>query len=194
MLKIVGSSSAPELEHALDRRRRACRPGAPATSVAVEAVDAGRHRGVRGEHRAGAHRLQRLVEAETVVLDELADALDTEEARVALVGVEHLGRRRAGDLAVGADGAHAADAEQQFLLEPVLAPAAVEPVGDLPGRECRSPRCRCRAAAAAPGRPLATQTWACSVRPSGSAIAIRTGAPSASLSARIGRPPGSSDG
>ena len=36
------------------------------------------------------------------------------------------------DGAVGADRAHAADAEQQLLLQAVLAPAAVEPVGDLP--------------------------------------------------------------
>ena len=41
------------------------------------------------------------------------------------------GRRVAGDAAVGAHGADAADAEQHLLLEPVLAAAAVEPVGDL---------------------------------------------------------------
>ena len=68
-----------------------------------------------------------------VGLDELADALDAEESGVALVGVEHLRRRRPGGRAVGADRAHAADAEQQFLLEPVLGAAAVQPVGDLPG-------------------------------------------------------------
>ena len=43
------------------------------------------------------------------------------------------GAGRAGGRAVGADGAHAADAEQQLLLEAVLLAAAVEPVGDLAG-------------------------------------------------------------
>ena len=62
--------------------------------------------------------------------DELADALEAEEAGVALVGVEHLGGRCAGDAAVGAQRAHAADAEQHLLLQPVLAAAAVQPVGD----------------------------------------------------------------
>ena len=54
-----------------------------------------------------------------------------EEAGVALVGVEHLGLRCAGDPRVLAQGAHAADAEQQLLPQPVLAVAAVQPVGDL---------------------------------------------------------------
>ena len=75
-----------------------------------------------------------LVEGEPSSCDEFADAFDTEEAGVALVGVEHLGRGRAGHLAEGADGAYATDAEQQLLLQAVLASAAVEPVGDLPGR------------------------------------------------------------
>ena len=64
---------------------------------------------------------------------EFADPLDAEEAGVALVGVEHLGRGRAGRGAVGADGPDAADAEQQFLLEAVFLAAAVEPVGGLAG-------------------------------------------------------------
>ena len=62
---------------------------------------------------------------------ELADALEAEEAGVALVGVEHLGRRGAGEPAYGAQRADAADAEQHLLLQPVVAAAAVEPVGDL---------------------------------------------------------------
>ena len=53
---------------------------------------------------------------ELLALDELADALDAEEAGVALVGVEHLRRRHAGRRAISADRPHAADAEQQFLL------------------------------------------------------------------------------
>ena len=62
---------------------------------------------------------------------ELADALDAEEARVALVGVEDLRRRGAGDARPDAQGAYAADAEEQLLAQPVLGVAAVEPVGDV---------------------------------------------------------------
>ena len=61
-----------------------------------------------------------VVEVEALVGGELADALEAEEAGVALVGVEHLGRRVAGDPAVRADRADAADAEQQLLEQPVL--------------------------------------------------------------------------
>ena len=104
-----------------------------------------------------------------VPVDELADALDAEEAGVALVGVEDLRRGRAGDRAVGAHGADAADAEQQLLLQPVLAAAAVEPVGDLARRRRRSPRRRCRAAAAAPGRPGRARPGRAACAPSGSA-------------------------
>ena len=61
----------------------------------VEAVDAGGHRRVRREDGRGADGLERLVEGEAVVADELGDALDAEEAGVALVGVVDLRRRRA---------------------------------------------------------------------------------------------------
>ncbi len=50
---------------------------------------------------------------------------------MALVGVEHLGRGVAGEPAARAHRPHAADAEQHLLEQPVLAAAAVEPVGDL---------------------------------------------------------------
>ena len=64
-------------------------------------------------------------------LDVLADALEAEEAGVALVGVEDLRPRVPGDRAELPDRPHAADSEQQFLAEPVIAAAAVQPVGDL---------------------------------------------------------------
>ena len=101
---------------------------------AREAVDAGRHRGVGREDRRGAADLERGVEVElrAVLGDrELADPLQAEEAGVALVGVEDLGRRVAGDPGVGAQRPDAADPEQQLLAQPVLAGAAVEPVGDV---------------------------------------------------------------
>ena len=53
---------------------------------------------------------------------------------MALVGVEDLGLGVRGDRAEGPDGPHPADAEQEFLPQPVLAAAAVEPVGDLAQR------------------------------------------------------------
>ena len=61
----------------------------------------------------------------------LADPLQAEEPGVALVGVEHLGRRVAGQRAERPDRPHPADAEQQLLAQPVVAAAAVQPVGDL---------------------------------------------------------------
>ena len=82
---------------------------------------------------------------EALRLDELADALETQEAGVALVGVEHLGLGGAGDAAERAQGAHAADAEQQLLLEPVLSAAAVQPVGDVALDRVVAPRRRSRA-------------------------------------------------
>ncbi len=63
-------------------------------------------------------------------LGELADALDALEAGVALVGVEDLRLRGAGQRAVGPHGPHAADAQQHLLAQPVVLAAAVEPVGD----------------------------------------------------------------
>ena len=53
---------------------------------------------------------------------------------MALVGMEDLGLRVAGDLAELPDRPHAADPEQQLLTEPVVAAAAVQPVGDLAQR------------------------------------------------------------
>jgi hypothetical protein len=98
------------------------RPGEP--------VDPGGHRGVGGEDRAAAHRLQRLTEGQAVGLGQLADPLDALEAGVALVGVEHLGLRGPGQRAERPDGADAADAQQHLLPQPVVLSPAVQPVGD----------------------------------------------------------------
>ena len=91
-----------------------------------EAVDARRHGRVGGEDAAGPHRLDRLGVGQALVDHELADALEAEEAGVALVGVEHLRLD-----AHGLQRPHAADAEQDLLAQPVLGVAAVEAVGDL---------------------------------------------------------------
>ena len=73
----------------------------------------------------GPHRLDGLAVGEARVLHELADPLQPEEPGVALVGVEHLGVD-----AERVERAHAADAEEDLLTQPVLGLAAVEPVGD----------------------------------------------------------------
>ena len=49
---------------------------------------------------------------------------------MALVHVEHLGRRQTLDLGERADRPHPADTGQHLLLDPVLLVAAVQPVGD----------------------------------------------------------------
>lgn len=51
---------------------------------------------------------------------------------MALVGVEDLGRGVPGDPAERPHRAHPADAQQHLLEQPVLAAAAVQPVGDVP--------------------------------------------------------------
>jgi hypothetical protein len=98
--------------------------------AALEPVDARGDRGVRGEHRARPADLEGLVEAEPL-LGVFADALQAEEPGVALVGVEDLGRGVPAQRAEGPHRADPADAEQQLLAQPVVAAAAVQPVGDL---------------------------------------------------------------
>ena len=85
---------------------------------------------MRGEHGSGPGQLDRLGERGPS-RDVLPDPLETEEAGVPLVGVKHLRLTMPGDLAVQPDGPDAADAEQQFLPQPVIARPAVQPVGDL---------------------------------------------------------------
>src|SRR5690606_23607225 len=94
----------------------------------IEPVDARGHRGVGREDGASANDLERFTEVEALT-DEVADALHAEESGVALVGVENLWRRGAGQLVVHLDRAHAADAKQKLLQQAVLAAAAVQTVG-----------------------------------------------------------------
>ena len=91
-----------------------------------ERVVAGWHRRVRREHRRPAHFFQRHVERAPLV-DELADALEDDEARVAFVQV--VDRRVEAQRAQDAD---AADAEDDLLLDARLTVAAVEARGELP--------------------------------------------------------------
>ena len=94
--------------------------------------------------------------------------------------------------AVGAQGAHAADAEQQLLLQAVLVAAAVEAVGDLAllgvaldvGVEQQQRH------AADAGHPDVRDQR----RPPGMSSGILAGDPSASRSSAIGSPLGSRTG
>ena len=80
---------------------------------------------MRREYSRRPQPLQRRVSREVPVLDELAQPLELQERRVALVHVED-GRVEP----EAAEHAHPADAEHEFLPEPVLAVASVELVGD----------------------------------------------------------------
>ena len=111
---------------------------------------------VGGEDGAGPHRLDRLGEATAPSsTHERADALEAEEAGVALVGVEDLGVD-----AERLEGPHAADAEQDLLADAVLGVAAVEAVGDEPRSSAGSRRRRRRAGRAGRGPTSARQTCA----------------------------------
>lgn len=96
----------------------------------VKTVYPGGHRGVGGEDGPGPDHFEGGFEVEPVG-GQFADALQAEEAGVALVGVEDLRLRGPGEPAPGAHGTHPADAEQHLLEEAVVAAAAVEPVGDV---------------------------------------------------------------
>ncbi len=152
-----------------------------------EAVDAGRDRGVRREHRARAHRRQRLVEVQAGAADQFADPFQAQEAGVALVGVEdRSGRGPAGQVAVPADRAHAADAGQDLLADAVFLVAAVEAVGDAAQLRVVARRCPSRAAAAGCGRPSPPTPSRAVSRLPGSATVITTGRPSVSVSCSNG--------
>ena len=97
----------------------------------LEPVDAGRDRGVGGEHGGGASGGQCLVPGQRFRGGHhFLDPFHPEETGMALVGVEHFRRGAAGEFLEGAQGFDAAHAEQEFLLEAVVAAAAVQAVGD----------------------------------------------------------------
>ena len=116
----------PQFHQPLDRDPTRLGPVAevPLDQLPGEPIDAGGHRSVGGEHRAGADRLERLVEAEAVELHATPDPLESEEAGMALVGVEHL------DVDTQRiERPDPADAEEDLLAETVLHVAPVEAVG-----------------------------------------------------------------
>ena len=100
-------------------------------------VVARRHRRVGGEHRGAADLLERGVERGSL-FDQIADALEDDEAGVSFVQVEH-----AGIDAERLQRADAADAEDDLLLDARFAIAAVQPRGQLavPRRVFLQARC-----------------------------------------------------
>src|SRR5438094_369289 len=94
-----------------------------------ESINAGGYRGMSGKHGARANSREHLIKAEPILVNDLARAFQAEETRVPLVGVKNLRLRMSGQLAVAPDGPHPADAGQNFLPNPVVGIAAVEPVG-----------------------------------------------------------------
>ena len=115
-------------EHVLDRQAagRQHRSGDAPDEVGIEAFVAGRDRGVDGED-AVTPDLGPGVGLRLAGRQVLAGALGQQERGVALVEVPH-GRRQA----EGADRADAADPEDQLLVQPHLAAADVQDVGDRP--------------------------------------------------------------
>jgi hypothetical protein len=126
---VVAVGLGPELHDLVDPQAGldATGPEVALDERAREPVDAGGDRRVGGEDRAGPDRLDGGRAVEALLLDQAPDALQAEEAGVALVGVEHLRLD-----AEGAQGPDPADPEQDLLAQPVLASAAVQAVGDGP--------------------------------------------------------------
>jgi hypothetical protein len=93
--------------------------------VLGEMVVAGGHGGVGGEYGVGRHRLQGGVEGQPA-LHLAADALQHQEGGVTLVDVKGRGLDPQ-----GLQGAHAADAQDDLLLDAGVLVAAIELVGDV---------------------------------------------------------------
>ena len=112
------------------RRSVGSRIEVEAHEIVGEAVDSGGDGGVRREDRRRSDHGLRGIEVEPSGVDELADSLDTEEPRMALVHVKDGGLCAFCETDVFTQRAHPTDAEQDLLLDAVVLIAAVEPVGD----------------------------------------------------------------
>ena len=130
----VAVDAQPELEHAVERDAARVRPpvaveqraGDAPDEVGREALVAGRDRRVDREDAVGADAVQGVVERRAG-RDVLPGALREQERRVALVEVPD--RRLDAERPQRPDPA---DAEDELLVEPHLAAADVEDVGDRP--------------------------------------------------------------
>ena len=115
-----------ELEHALDRHAAAVeeRAGEAPHEVGLEALVARRDRRVDREHAVPADGRPRVVEW-PALRHQLAGPLGEQQRRMTFVEVPH-----GGGEAECADRPDAPDPEDQLLVEPHLAPAHVQDVGD----------------------------------------------------------------
>ena len=153
----------------------------PPHEVRVEHLVPRRNRRVRGEDGRRAQALECLAGRQSLLLHELAHALELEERRVPLVQVED--RRLEAEPPQHAD---AADAEHELLPQPVLAVAAVEDVRDVarPGRG--SPRSSCRGGRARRARRARARRRAAPARDRRCRPRARRPAPSARARAAAG--------
>jgi len=130
-------------------QRETTEPTFCSTIAASKNFVAGRHRGVRGEHRRGAKPLQRLVASDVLVLDELRAGARAGGTRS---GPSFMWKT-VGSLPSARRDAHASETEDELLPQAMQAIAPVELVRDRPAP---NPDCRrrpCRADTAAGARP-----------------------------------------
>ncbi len=124
--RIASAGASSERQQVVGRDAQLGQPALEVVAYHVlgEVVVAGRNGGMRGEYGVGSGSLDRAGEVEPL-FDQHADALQQQERRMSLVDVPD--RRR--DAERG-EGAHAADAEDDFLLDARGAVAAIETVRD----------------------------------------------------------------
>ena len=127
--------------------------------VAVEAVVAGGHGRVRGEHRVLGHLAQRRVEAHAVVLHPRADGFQRGERAVAFVEMIDAGRD-----AQGLQCPHAAHAGHQLLADAGAVVAAVEPRGQLAVLGAVARHVAIQQVQVAPGRRASATPWPAACR------------------------------
>ena len=188
MLNFSGSSSAPSAKilasgtpgsNADSRREIGVRRGVgevPLHHLHREPVDAGGHRGVGGEHRAGPHHGQRGVEIQPASTSSRMRSTPRNPAWPSFMW-NTSGAGKPFDGGERADRPYAADAGQDLLLDAVLLVAAVEPVGDRRAGRDRSPGCRNPAAATEFDRPARSRPAPAAARMSGIASSTSTGSP-----------------
>ena len=123
----TGIGVAAESEHLIDRHSPALGPmlNVRFDQIAIEPVDTGRHRGVRGEQHPRSDPFERLSDRRRPSGDLTVDQLQEQEAGMTFV--EMVDPRRPAERL---NRAGTADAEHEFLLETVQPVAAVETIGD----------------------------------------------------------------
>jgi hypothetical protein len=111
--------------------RRVITPEVALNQIGWESINSSRDRSMRREYRPGANHLKCLIEIQIRRFNEFAHSLNTQEAGMAFIGVEHLGRRRSGDAAEGTKCTNSTNTQKEFLLESVLTTATIKAIGDV---------------------------------------------------------------